>query len=756
MKKTLLSILAVLAGASCYAAVGDTVEIDGVTYTAVSGSEAEVSKSNVEGAVVIPGTVEIDGDKLTVTSIGEGAFYWSKITSVELPNSITEIKRQGFYNCSLADVTWGTGLKTIGDYSFGYTKLTSISLPEGLEYIGDSAFFGCNTLVSVKFPSTIKELGTSCFYKVPLTKVELPASLEVLGDKAFLKCEKLAEVSIADGLKAIGAGTFYGTALTSVDIPASVTSIGEEAFYDAPLSKFTIGANVESIGSAAFSGTNLTTFGIDPANKSFIVVDDVLYNADKTLLVAFPSKNTKTELTLPAECLGICGAAFDRTGIQKVTVGNKFRAVDAFAFCQSKLSEINMPESLVYIGEQAFAGTNLTSVVLPKALPLLQEAAFAECKALSSVTIPASVEYVALRVFYGCTSLVTINCEGMTPPELEDWYEAWESPFYLIPSTAVCNVPVGAAEAYKASAWKSVFSTFSETLAGHAAPTAIDPAENSRISSFEGLKMTFASDMTIVKSNPAVKVIEGSLVAGVPIGNTVSVDEWRLTANSGTELRLWPADYDGFTSPFNMEMGKEYFVVIPEGICKDASGALNEAMTLRYQGSYVAPKVEITSISPADGDIIDHIGTLTFTFTEKVNLQSSKLADIKVMKGSVDGTRIPVGAWWAVGGTTSGTSISIFAGDEYDGYAENISLEDGVDYYVVIPAALFRLSSSYNATNDEIVLHYNNGKSGIGSVEVDDEAPVEYYNLHGVRVENPSAGLYIRRQGNRATKVLIK
>ena len=71
-----------------------------------------------------------------------------------------------------------------------------------------------------------------------------------------------------------------------------------------------------------------------------------------------------------------------------------------------------MPESLVYIGEQAFAGTNLTAVVLPKALPILQEAVFAECKALSSVTIPASVTYVALRVFYGCTSLVTVNCEG--------------------------------------------------------------------------------------------------------------------------------------------------------------------------------------------------------------------------------------------------------------------------------------------------------------------------------------------------------
>lgn len=38
----------------------------------------------------------------------------------------------------------------------------------------------------------------------------------------------------------------------------------------------------------------------------------------------------------------------------------------------------------------------------------------------------------------------------------------------------------------------------------------------------------------------------------------------------------------------------------------------------------------------------------------------------------------------------------------------------------------------------------------------DDNAPVEYYNLQGVRVANPTNGLYIRRQGNTATKVLVK
>lgn len=46
--------------------------------------------------------------------------------------------------------------------------------------------------------------------------------------------------------------------------------------------------------------------------------------------------------------------------------------------------------------------------------------------------------------------------------------------------------------------------------------------------------------------------------------------------------------------------------------------------------------------------------------------------------------------------------------------------------------------------------------SAITEIEAADEnAPVEYFNLQGVRVENPSNGLYIRRQGNKVTKVII-
>ncbi len=49
------------------------------------------------------------------------------------------------------------------------------------------------------------------------------------------------------------------------------------------------------------------------------------------------------------------------------------------------------------------------------------------------------------------------------------------------------------------------------------------------------------------------------------------------------------------------------------------------------------------------------------------------------------------------------------------------------------------------------------GSSALDTIEVEDpDAPVEYYNLQGIRVENPSTGIYIRRQGKSVRKVVIK
>lgn len=48
------------------------------------------------------------------------------------------------------------------------------------------------------------------------------------------------------------------------------------------------------------------------------------------------------------------------------------------------------------------------------------------------------------------------------------------------------------------------------------------------------------------------------------------------------------------------------------------------------------------------------------------------------------------------------------------------------------------------------------GSSAVESVEIDENAEVKYFNIQGIRIDNPSNGLYIRRQGGKTEKVFVR
>ena len=61
----------------------------------------------------------------------------------------------------------------------------------------------------------------------------------------------------------------------------------------------------------------------------------------------------------------------------------------------------------------------------------------------------------------------------------------------------------------------------------------------------------------------------------------------------------------------------------------------------------------------------------------------------------------------------------------------------------------FRISDSQGS--------FGNDFTGIADITADDDnAPVEYFNLQGIRVDNPTPGLYIRRQGKKVEKVVVR
>ncbi|MBR3269408.1 MAG: leucine-rich repeat domain-containing protein [Oscillospiraceae bacterium] len=102
-----------------------------------------VDATTLTGDVTIPDTVKI---------IGEGAFWGFSeeggVTDVVIPDSVTEIRANAFYDCEkLEKVTLPETVRTIEKNVFENCKsLTEITLPKSVREIGRTAFYGCEAL----------------------------------------------------------------------------------------------------------------------------------------------------------------------------------------------------------------------------------------------------------------------------------------------------------------------------------------------------------------------------------------------------------------------------------------------------------------------------------------------------------------------------------------------------------------------------------------------------------------------------------
>ena len=97
--------------------------------------------------------------------INKYMFRDSKVTSVTIPDSVTEIFKEAFYSCdSLTSVKIGNSVKRIGSSAFsGCYNLTSVTIGNSVTHIGDYAFDGCENLTSITIPKSITNIGNTAF-----------------------------------------------------------------------------------------------------------------------------------------------------------------------------------------------------------------------------------------------------------------------------------------------------------------------------------------------------------------------------------------------------------------------------------------------------------------------------------------------------------------------------------------------------------------------------------------------------------------
>ena len=351
-----------------------------------------------------------------VKVIGDRAFFLCRfLTNINIPNSVTTIGDLTFVSCdSLTSINIPNSVTTIGNWGFGACKsLTSITIPNSVVTIIGNPFYGWHGILNNEskafiyedhvlfnknkttliayiaketnytIPNSVTTIGEGAFsYCKSLISINIPNSVTTIGEEAFGGCESLVNINIPNSVTTIGNWGFGRCdSLTSINIPNSVTTIGNWGFGACKsLTSITIPNSVVTIIGNPFYGWH----GIlNNESKAFIYEDHVLFNKNKTTLIAYRAK--ETNYTIPNSV---------------TTIGE-----EAFWGCKS-LVNINIPNSVTTIGEEAFWGCKfLVNINIPNSVTTIGRGAFKYCNSLTNINIPNSVTTIEDGAFAYCKNL---------------------------------------------------------------------------------------------------------------------------------------------------------------------------------------------------------------------------------------------------------------------------------------------------------------------------------------------------------------
>ena len=215
--------------------------------------------------------------------------------------------------------------------------------------------------------------------------------------------------SIKEGVKVIGDRAFWiCDSLRSINIPNSVTTIGNWAFRDCnSLTCITIPSSVVKIIGNPFIGWH---GDLHNESKDFIYEDHVLFNKNKTTLIAYIAKDTN--YIIPDSVTSIGSDAFSCChSLTNINIPNSVTNIKSYAFsCCDSLTSINIPNNVTIIGSGAFYGCkSLTCINIPNNVTTIKSGVLGDCKSLTCINIPNNVTTIERSAFIGCESLKNIN-----------------------------------------------------------------------------------------------------------------------------------------------------------------------------------------------------------------------------------------------------------------------------------------------------------------------------------------------------------
>lgn len=427
-------------------AIGDGQSLTGVFTVVDDGGTADDKtddKNYTPESIVLPNTLTtigsfafaLDGTKTyesemnaiklpsSLQAIGATAFQNNKLTSLDIPDSVTTIGTAAFTGWTkLARVKLSSGCTQIPDAMLASantteSKITAIEIPEGVTAIGKRSFIGSGA-GEIKLSSTLTSIGDSAFQNHALTSLDVPASVTTIGKYAFRisvedSTSRLSKLTLHEGLVTIGQEAFTGNAITEVDLPSTVILShvnkaadcifgNARAKCDPPVKfKTNVASKVDEFNTE-FANANSHVVVYDKLTWSGWNADDFSYDTASGQLNGWTDQGkekhkTLRTLVLPDKTPGDDGVdiikigdgAFNLEdestptkfgydspyGAQSINLPKNVKSIGNKAFAFNSLKEVNL-SSITQIGEEAFKGNLLESVSMPDTVINLGAGAF--------------------------------------------------------------------------------------------------------------------------------------------------------------------------------------------------------------------------------------------------------------------------------------------------------------------------------------------------------------------------------------------
>lgn len=388
-----------------------------VNYVPMSDNTLMVSETEEPLEVVdIPSSIFIDGQKCTITKIGESAFEDNTVLKqVSIPETVESIEDRAFAGCtnlSSIYVYAPQPIYLINGVRARTRAVSSLSVFEGVDLNTCVVYVpaGCANKYRIadgwKDFLNIVEMGqTSSFitFADPEAKRVCIANWDTNGDGELSE----AEVTVVTSLN----GAFYqNDEIKTFEELSFFTGLKDIEPYEFTACKnlhsIKLPNNVRSIGYAAF------------ANCYSLSDIDMPQTINDIGAFAFQDCNSLIRITLPSAISKISKATFIRcSSLQNIDIPDDVTTIDSLAFMYcDQLSSISFSSKLNSINQGAFAAcSKLKSITLPASLTFIGEQVFGACTSLEALIIPSKVQTIGLGIVGKCTSLTSLTVDSNNP-----------------------------------------------------------------------------------------------------------------------------------------------------------------------------------------------------------------------------------------------------------------------------------------------------------------------------------------------------